>query len=249
MTVAVEVRDLSFSYHDGRTALRNVSFTVQDGECVGLIGPNGAGKSTLLQHLNGLLPESFGPKPEVSVFGRPVSAETLHETHRDVGFLFQDPDDQLFCPTVFDDVAFGPQQFGEPAADVARKVQEALAAVGLPDFGNRVPHHLSAGEKQRACLAGILVCQPRLLVLDEPSSSLDPRGKRGLIGLLQALPVTKIIASHDLELVVSLCSRAILLDAGRLVADGPARELLADEKLMLEHGLETPHSLRHPHPH
>ena len=249
MTPAIEVRNLGFSYHDGRKALQDIGFSVQEGECVALIGPNGAGKSTLLQHLNGLLPESFGPEPAVSICGRPVSSATLEETHRKVGFLFQDPDDQLFCPTVFEDVSFGPQQFGVPEADVARLVEESLAKVGLHGFDDRIPHHLSAGEKQRVCLAGILACHPSILVLDEPTSDLDPRSKRGLVELLQGLAVTKVIASHDLELVAKLCPRAILLDAGRIVADGDAGRLLADEELMLKHGLEKPHSLRHPHPH
>ncbi|MCX5788665.1 MAG: ABC transporter ATP-binding protein [Elusimicrobia bacterium] len=249
MTPAIEVRNLRFSYHDQKTALDGVSFSVAEGECVALVGPNGAGKSTLLQHLNGLLPEKFGPDPAVAIFGRPVSVESLEETHRKVGFLFQDSDDQLFCPTVYEDVAFGPQQFGGDGREISRIVRESLAKVGLEGFADRIPHHLSAGEKQRVCLAGILACEPSILVLDEPTSDLDPRSKRGLVALLKSLPVTKVIASHDLELVVQLCPRTILLDGGRVVADGATMRLLADEELMLRHGLEKPHSLQHLHPH
>ncbi|HAM35129.1 MAG TPA: cobalt ABC transporter ATP-binding protein [Elusimicrobia bacterium] len=249
MTPVLELRRLDFSYHDGKKALQDVSFSVGEGERVALIGPNGAGKSTLLAHLNGLLPDEFGSDPSVFIFGRPVCAETLEQTHRQVGFLFQDPDDQLFCPTVFEDVAFGPRQFGADEAAIARIVRQSLEHVGLPGSEDRIPHHLSAGEKQRVCLAGVLACQPRVLALDEPTSDLDPRGKRGLMDLLAKLPVTQIMASHDLELVARLCPRAILLDSGRLIADGPTLQLLADEKLMLEHGLEKPHSLQHLHPH
>jgi len=249
MTPALEVRGLSFCYHDGREALRGISFSIAEGECVALIGPNGAGKSTLLRHLNGLLPEQPGEAAAVHVFGRAVEPAALHEVHRRVGLLFQDPDDQLFCPTVFEDVAFGPQQFGLEGRELEQVVGETLAMVGLQGFEDRAPHHLSDGEKQRACLAGVLACRPDILVLDEPTSDLDPRGKRALAALLKSLPVTKVIASHDLELVVQLCPRTLLLDGGRLVADGPTLALLADGELMLAHGLEKPHSLLHGHPH
>jgi cobalt/nickel transport system ATP-binding protein len=216
---------------------------------VGLIGPNGAGKSTLLRHLNGLLPEQPGPGGAVAIFGRPVTRESLGEVHRRVGFLFQDPDDQLFCPTVFEDVAFGPRQFGMAAGVLDAAVAQALSLVGLEGFADRAPHHLSDGEKQRVCLAGVLACKPDILVLDEPTSDLDPRGRRALMSLLESLPVTKLIASHDLELILRLCPRALLLDGGRLVADGPTGTLMGDEELMLAHGLEKPHSLLHSHPH
>jgi len=163
--------------------------------------------------------------------------------------VFQDPDDQLFCPTVQEDVAFGPQQLGLGDAEVAARVQKALAQAGLADFGRRATHHLSHGEKRRVCLAGVLACEPVILILDEPTSDLDPRGRREFKALLRQIPATKLIATHDLELVVELCSRAIVLDRGSVVADGPMLELLNDEKLMLEHGLERPHILRHQHPH
>jgi energy-coupling factor transporter ATP-binding protein EcfA2 len=249
MTRAIEVRNLSFAFPGGEKALKNVTMYAEPGECIGIIGPNGAGKSTLLQHLNGLLPESFPAHPAVSVFGRPVDESTLHETHRDVGLLFQDPDDQLFCPTVFEDVGFGPAQFGLTGKALAECVRERLAQVGLAGFENRPPHHLSGGEKQRVCLAGILACNPRILVLDEPTSDLDPRGRRALATLLRGISAVRIIASHDLELIVDLCSRVYLLDGGEVVTSGPTVEILSNERLMLDHGLEKPHSLQHRHPH
>jgi cobalt/nickel transport system ATP-binding protein len=246
---AVDVASLSFRYPDGTPALRDVSFSVAPGERVALIGPNGAGKSTVLLHLNGLLPERFTERPAVHVFGRPVVEAALAEIRGEVGFLFQDPDDQLFCATVFEDVAFGPRQAGLEGEALRERVGRALDAVGLAGFERRPPHRLSRGEKHRVCLAGLLACEPKVLALDEPTSHLDPRGRRELLRHLRALPVTQIVASHDLELVVELCSRAILLDGGRIVAEGPCEELLADEPLMLSHGLERPHILLHRHPH
>jgi cobalt/nickel transport system ATP-binding protein len=249
MSTAIEVRNLRFRYAEGTEALRGISFSVAAGECVGLIGPNGAGKSTLLLHLNGLLPEPWTDENAVLVSGRPLTRETLPEVRRSVGLLFQDPNDQLFCPTVFEDVAFGPQQFGLPEAEIRERVQWALAQAGLPGFEARAPHHLSVGEKRRVCLAGLLACDPSILVLDEPTGSLDPRGRRELKELLRQIPITKLIATHDLELVVELCSRVIVLDGGVVVAEGPTVELLSDEEAMLRHGLERPHLLQHLHPH
>jgi len=246
MTTAIEVKDLKFRYHDGTEALTGLNFAVAEGECVGLIGPNGAGKSTLLLHLNGILPEKMDGTATVFVHGKPLNEENLPEIRRSVGVLFQDPDDQLFCPTVFEDVAFGPQQFG---VEVLPAVQRALVEVGLTGFEKRSPHHLSHGEKRRVCLAGVLACSPRVLVLDEPTSDLDPRGRRELKALLRQIPATKIIATHDLELVAELCPRVIVLDHGAIVADGPTTELLDNEALMLAHGLERPHIMRHRHPH
>jgi len=249
MTAAIEIRDLHFRYHDGAAALKGVSFTVAEGECVGLIGPNGAGKSTLLLHLNGLLPESWNGESAVLVGGHSLTRETLPEVRRRVGLLFQDPNDQLFCPTVFEDVAFGPEQLGLGEPEIRARVTQALAQAGLPGFEQRAPHHLSVGEKRRVCLAGVLACEPTLLVLDEPTSRLDPRGRREIKELLRQISITKLIAMHDLELVVELCSRVIVLDAGIVVAEGPALELLSNEELMLRHSLECPHILRHLHPH
>ena len=242
---SIEVRNLSYHYPDGRAALRGVSFAIKEGECVGLIGPNGAGKSTLLLHLNGILPETISSAPAVYVGGMPVTMQNLPAIRRQVGLLFQDADDQLFCPTVFEDVAFGPQQFGLDAV----KIQAALAQVGLAGYEQRSPQHLSRGEKRRVCLAGVLACDPQVLVLDEPTADLDPRGRRELKALLHQIPATKLIASHDLELVVELCPRSLVLDGGVVVADGATRALLNDADLMLKHGLERPHILQHQHPH
>jgi len=249
MSAAIEVRNLCFRYSDRTEALRGATFSIAEGECVGLIGPNGAGKSTLLLHLNGLLPESWPGATSVFIQGTPVSPENLHDIRRKVGLLFQDPNDQLFCPTVLEDVAFGPQQFGLIDAEVDRLVSSALAQVGLTGYENRAPHHLSAGEKRRVCLAGVLACQPSILVLDEPTASLDPKGRRELTDLLRRIPITKLIATHDLQFVVEVCSRVIVLDCGRVVAEGPAAQVLGDEELMLRHDLERPHALRHLHPH
>ena len=245
----IAVHGLSYRYPDGHDALLDVSFTLAPGERVALIGPNGAGKSTLLLHLNGLLPDRPPSTPAVIVDGLPVTEPNLREIRRRIGLLFQDPDDQLFCPTVWEDVAFGPRQLGLREPGLSRLVAESLAQVGLAGFEERLPHHLSRGEKRRACLAGLLACDASALVLDEPTSDLDPRGRRELMTLLSRLPVTQLIATHDLELVVEICPRTIVLDGGRIVADGPTRRLLDDEPLMLAHGLERPHILRHAHPH
>lgn len=247
MTPAIEIHDLRYRYHDGTAALRGVSLRVAAGECVGLLGPNGSGKSTLLLHLNGILPEK--PDGTVRIHGVPITADHLAEVRRQVGLLFQDPDDQLFCATVAEDVAFGPQQLGLSAAEVRLRVDRALAQVGLTAHAQRATHHLSQGEKRRACLAGVLACEPSILALDEPTSDLDPRGRREFKALLGQIPATKIIATHDLELVVELCPRVVILDQGHVVADGATIELLNDEALMLAHGLERPHILLHRHPH
>ena len=249
MNNAIEVTNLMYRYPDGKEALRGVSFTVSVGECVGLVGPNGSGKSTLLLHLNGILPDSSDGMADVAVHGRRVTKENVATIRREVGLMFQDPDDQLFCPTVSEDVAFGPRQFGFSEETIRATVARSLTMAGLEGFEERSPHHLSIGEKRRVCLAGILACEPKVLALDEPTSNLDPRGKRSLHDILQALAVTKVIATHDLEMVVELCSRTIVLDNGLVVADGPTAELLGNEELMLKHGLEKPHILRHHHPH
>ncbi len=243
------VNGLDYRYPDGHRALADVSFSIADGERVALIGPNGAGKSTLLLHLNGLLPERPPAAPAIEVDGLPLATSNLAAVRKRVGLLFQDPDDQLFCPSVEEDVAFGPRQLGVAEAELAPLVERMLERVGLPGFAQRLPHHLSRGEKRRVCLAGVLACEARLLALDEPTSDLDPRGRRELMSLLAGLPVAQLIATHDLELVVEICPRSILLDGGRIVADGPSVELLDDEALMLAHGLERPHVLRHRHPH
>jgi cobalt transport protein ATP-binding subunit len=246
---AIEIQNLHYRYHDGTEALRGVSFRIAPGECVGLLGPNGSGKSTLLLHLNGILPDEFSHDGNVRINGVPVARQNLEAIRRQVGLVFQDPDDQLFCPTVNEDIAFGPQQLGLGETEVQNRVERALVQVGLPHFGHRATHHLSHGEKRRVCLAGVLACEPDILVFDEPTSDLDPRGRREFKALLRQLPATKLIATHDLEMVVELCSRSIVLDHGTVVADGTTRVLLSDEPLMLAHGLEKPHILYHRHPH
>jgi cobalt/nickel transport system ATP-binding protein len=245
----LSVRQLTYRYPDGHEALRGLSFDIAQGERVALIGPNGAGKSTLLLHVNGLLPDRPASSPAITVDGLPLVAANLPEVRRRVGLLFQDPDDQLFCPTVREDVAFGPQQLGVQGPLLEQRVRDSLAQVGLAGFEDRLPHHLSRGEKRRVCLAGLLACDVRLLVLDEPTSDLDPRGRRELMRLLSRLAVAQLIATHDLEFVVETCPRSIVLDEGRVVADGPTLQTLDDERLMLAHGLERPHILRHRHPH
>jgi len=244
----IEVEELDFAYPDGRKALSDISFRVEPGETVGLIGPNGAGKSTLLLHLNGLLgmPLTAG---RIRIDGLEMVANQMSEIRRRVGFLFQDPDDQLFSSTVAEDVAFGPLQLGLPDGEVHARVAQSLAAVKLTGFESRAPHHLSLGEKKRVCLAGVWACDPQVLVFDEPTANFDPRGRREFIELCRSLTATKIIASHDLEMILALCQRVLVLDQGRLVASGQTRAILSDEPLMLRHGLEKPHSLSHPHLH
>ena len=251
MKPAVEVRNLSYAYSRDRSglALDNISFTVATDECVGVLGPNGAGKSTLLLHLNGLLPERPGSDVAIWIDGEPLTPKTFDAIRQRVGLLFQDPDDQLISATVFEDVAFGPRQLGVDGPILRSLVEHCLAQVGLKGFEEREPHRLSHGEKRRVCLAGVLACKPSVLALDEPTSDLDPRGRREFKALLQSLPGAKLIATHDLELVVDLCARVLILDEGKLVAEGPTIPLLSNEALMLAHGLEKPHSLLHRHPH
>lgn len=233
MDAAVEIRDLSFSYPDGQPGLKHINLIVNVGENVALIGPNGAGKSTLLLHLNGILRGNS----TVKIFGLRVEEKNLKEIRRKVGLVFQDPEDQLFSPTVFDDVAFGPMNMGYCESEVRRRVTEALKSVGMTGYEQRSPHHLSIGEKKRIAIATVLSLSPELLVLDEPSSNLDPRSKWNLIGLLRRLPKTKTIATHDLELVKALCQRTVILDKGEIVADGITEKILDDVSLLKAHGL------------
>ena len=242
MIPVITVDNLTYRYPDGTEALRDISFPIAAGESVALMGPNGAGKTTLFLHLNGLMRASSGV---VKIFGVSVDGKrSLKEIRRRVGIVFQNPDDQLFCPTVFDDVAFGPLNYGLPAQEVRSRVQDALRAVGMPDFGNRVSHHLSFGEKKRISLATILSMKPDIILLDEPTSNLDPRARRNVIEVIRGTRATKIIATHDLEMALELCERGIILDGGRVVADGQTLDILKDENLLEAHGLEVPYSLR-----
>ncbi len=233
----LHAHDLVFTYPNGYTALRGVTVHIRRGEKVALVGPNGAGKSTLLLHFNGILQPQEG---RIWVDGLEVTPEHLGEIRARVGLVFQDPDDQLFSPTVFEDVAFGPLHMGLPEDEVRKRVQEALAAVGLEGREHRAPFHLSGGEKKRAAIATVLAMRPSILVLDEPTGGLDPRGRRALIQTLCGLPVTMLIATHDMRLAAELCSRTLVMDEGRIVAEGPTRTLLRDEALLEAHGLESP---------
>jgi cobalt/nickel transport system ATP-binding protein len=230
----IEVEKLSFAYPDGHAALNNTSLSIAPGEKVALVGPNGAGKSTLMLHLNGIL---IG-KGVVRVCGLDVSAKTLGKVRAAVGLVFQNPDDQLFSPTVFDDVAFGPIYQGLPQAEIERRVEQALDAVHMRDYVKRVSHHLSMGEKKRIAIATVLSMQPEILALDEPSAGLHPGARRSLINLLRELPQTMLVSTHDLPLVRELFPRTVIMDRGEIVADGPTESLLNDVALLEAHGLE-----------
>jgi cobalt/nickel transport system ATP-binding protein len=235
---SIEVEGLTFRYPDGRLALDNVSLSVAPGEKVALVGPNGAGKSTLLLHLNGILRSTNGA---VRVGGLPLTDTNLGQIRAWVGLVFQNPDDQLFSPRVYQDVAFGPLHMGLSEAEVQTRVERALAAVGMDGYANRISYHLSIGEKKRIAIATVLSMEPQILILDEPSAGLDPRARRSLIQLLRELEQqTMLISTHDMRLVNELCSRTIILDAGCIVLDGPTHDILNNKELMEQHGLETP---------
>jgi cobalt transport protein ATP-binding subunit len=231
----IEVKDIRYSYQDGNPALRGVSLYISPGEKVALVGPNGAGKSTLMLHLNGILHD----QGQVFVCGLPVEDERLAEIRAAVGLVFQDPDDQLFSPKVYEDVAFGPIYMGLPESEVNGRVREALMAVGMQGFEDRVSHHLSQGEKKRVAIATVLAMEPEILVLDEPTSGLDPRARRSLIDLLHTLPQTMLVSTHDMRLVSELFPRTIVIDEGKIVFDGSTPKLLQDADFLDSHGLEV----------
>lgn len=233
-TAAVALQAVSFRYPDGQQALHNLSLSIQPGEKVALMGPNGAGKSTLLLHLNGVLGALDG---DVCIDGIEVRKATLPRVRALVGLVFQDPDDQLFSPTVFDDVAFGPLHMNLPADEVRRRVAWALDHVGMAGFEARVPHHLSLGQRKRIALATVLSMSPSVLALDEPSAGLDPRARNGLVQLLQSLPHTLLVSTHDLALAADVCSRAVVLNAGTVVYDGANDQLLNDQALLVQYEL------------
>lgn len=240
---ALEIERLAFAYPDGRQALFGISAQIEAGERVALLGPNGAGKTTLVLHLNGILGAVAGGAGagRLRIGGMPVARENLTEIRRRVGIVFQDPDDQLFLPTVRDDVAFGPANLGLRGAVLDAAVERALAQVGMSDAADRPPHHLSYGQRRRVAVATVLAMEPQILVLDEPSSNLDPAARRELAEILTGLDVTILMVTHDLPYALQLCPRSLLLDDGRLVGDGPTRELLSDAELMARHRLELPY--------
>ena len=232
----VKVDDLHFAYPDEHVALRGVSFNLCVGEKVALVGPNGAGKSTLMLQLNGILDGRGG----IEIGGMRLSRENLPVIRSMVGLVFQNPDDQLFSPTVFEDVAFGPLHMGLPEDEVFARVDAALEAVRMSSYRDRLSHHLSVGEKKRIAIATVLSMKPKILILDEPSAGLDPRARRTLINLLRDLPITMLISTHDMRMVQELLPRTIVMDDGRIVADGMTQEILEDENFLNEHGLEKP---------
>jgi cobalt/nickel transport system ATP-binding protein len=230
---SVEIESLSFAYPDGHPALRDITLSIAPGEKIALVGPNGAGKSTLLLHLNGILTGSG----RVTVSGIRVEPANLPSVRAAVGMVFQNPDDQLFSPTVYDDVAFGPIYQGFPVGEVESRVRDALAAVHMEAYASRVSHHLSMGEKKSIAIATVLSMVPEILVLDEPTAGLDPRARRALIGRLQNLQMTMLTASHDLAMVQEAFPRVVIMDDGMIVADGPTDRVLKDQELLRSHGL------------
>jgi len=235
---SLEVLGLSYVYPDGHRALHDVDLHVHHGERVALLGPNGAGKTTLLLHLNGIFRPASGT---VRVAGLDITDDSLMEVRRRVGLVFQDPDDQLFMPTVGQDVAFGPANFGIEGEALDRRVTEALGAVSMLDALDRAPHHLSYGERRRVAIATVLAMRPEILVLDEPTSNLDPASRRELIDVLRGLPITQLLVTHDLPFALELCPRALVMDEGRIVAEEATIEILSDEALMKTHRLELPY--------
>ncbi|GGO88467.1 energy-coupling factor ABC transporter ATP-binding protein [Wenjunlia tyrosinilytica] len=234
---SLSVEGLAFAYPDGHQALFGVDLAVGRGERVAILGPNGAGKTTLVLHLNGIL---GGGRGTVRVGGLPVEKKNLKEIRRRVGIVFQDPDDQLFMPTVREDVAFGPATTGLRGEELAARVGKALGQVGMAEFADRPPHHLSFGQRRRVAVATVLAMEPEILVLDEPSSNLDPAARRELADILRSLDVTTLMVTHDLPYALELCPRSVVLSEGVVAADGPTQALLCDDTLMSEHRLELP---------
>lgn len=237
MSGRIDLSDVHFTYPDGRVALKGVDLVVEDGERVALLGPNGAGKTTLALHLNGILRASSG---RIQVAGLDLADSNLAQIRRRVGLVFQDSNDQLFMPSVAEDVAFGPANLGLSGDDLDSRVDTALGVVDGKEFANRPPHHLSGGEKRRAALATVLVMEPEILVFDEPSAGLDPAGRRELIDTLGKLPMTQVLITHDMSLALELCPRAVIVNHGRVVASGATPEILGDEELLAANRLELP---------
>jgi cobalt/nickel transport system ATP-binding protein len=240
----IDFKDVFFRYPDGTEALKGISFRITHGESVGIVGANGAGKSTLLLQMNGYILPSSGL---ISIGDLELTKKTRQEIRKKVGVVFQNPDDQLFMPTVYDDVAFGPLNLGMREERVTQRVNSALQAVGCLDVREKPPHHLSSGQKRAVAIATVLAMEPDILVMDEPSSDLDPKSRRYLMRLLKGFEHTKIIASHDLDFILELCKRCLIIKDGRIVADGPALNILSDQSLLEENNLELPLTLQKAH--
>lgn len=234
----IAVAGLQFHYPDGTAALSDVALHIHPGERVALLGPNGAGKTTLILHLNGI---HMAQQGSVAVSGLQLSKDSVIEIRRRVGVVFQDPDDQLFMPTVRDDVEFGPRNLGITGSALDRRVTDALQAMDVADLVDRPPNHLSFGQKRRVAIAGVLAMEPSILVLDEPTSNLDPASRRELAQALKSLDTTQLIVTHDLPFAYEMCERSIVMDAGRIVASAPTADLLRDEPLLHQHRLELPY--------
>ncbi len=241
-TSAIEAQNVVYSYPDGTSALKGVTFCVRPGEKIALVGPNGAGKSTLLLALTGFV--NF--QGTIEIVGEKLTSASVKAVRRKLGIVFQDPDHQLFMPTVEEDVAFGPMNMGMTPDQLEHNVVSALEQTGTSHLRGKAAHHLSGGEKRRVAIATVLSMQPEILIMDEPASNLDPRGRRSLINLLKSMPQTLLIAGHDLEMLLELCPRALILDDGQIVAEGPTSTLFADQETMQRHGLEVPGVLRRP---
>lgn len=235
-TSAIQLRDLTHAYPDGRVALSGINLSVETGERVALLGPNGAGKTTLALHLNGILTPTSGT---VEINGQVIDGRNLAGVRASVGLVFQDPDDQLFMPTVAADVGFGPRNFGVPKDEIPARVEAALAAVGMSDAADSYPGHLSFGQRRRVAIATVLACEPSILVLDEPTSNLDPQARAELGRVTQSLAVTTIMITHDLEFAAAQCSRGIVLDSGQVVADAPLAQILNDDDFLAKHRLSV----------
>jgi cobalt transport protein ATP-binding subunit len=229
----IQVTHLDYTYPDGKQALRDITFRIEDGEKIALLGPNGAGKSTLLLHLNGIL---LG-NGTVVIDGLILKKENLPEIRARLGIVFQNSEDQLFSPTVYEDVAYGPIYQGLEKQEIQERIREALLQVGLKGYEGRNPYHLSSGEKKRAAIATVLSMKPSILIFDEPSAGLDPRARRELISLLQGLPQTMIIATHDLDMAKRLTEQTIIMDGGRIVCMGKTQDILTQDEILWEHGL------------
>lgn len=240
MNEIIQIENLNFDYPDKKSVLKNINLNINAGEDIAIIGKNGAGKSTLLFHIIGILNENG----KIKVFGKEMSKENLNEIRRKIGFVFQNPDDQLFMPTIFDDVSFGPLNLGYSQEETEKRVENVLKMAGLEECAFRKPYHLSMGEKKRAAIATALVFEPEIIIFDELTLSLDPVGRRNLIQFIKGINSTKIFATHDLEMAIEVCKRVILMNDGKILADGEIKEILGNERIMNETGMEIPLSLK-----